>query len=303
MNGVSHAVSVAARPEPRQTVLRRVWRGLGRQPVALAAGFLLMLIFVVGALVPFFAPRIALIDLSDAWRNHPPVLSGWHLFGTDALGRDMLVRTLQGLHTSEESALGATVVATALGVVLGGLAGYRGGWLDALVMRITDMLGVFPLLMIFLIAYMYFAPIDDLKATFVIGCFLWIPVARVVRVEVASLRAREFVQAALSLGASDGRIFVRHVLPNATGTIVVAATTLFAQVIVIQATLEFFGLGVSEAIQSTLGNLIGDGQRNVFALGAGWWTWASPTAVLLLILVCANLLGDGFADALRPGET
>lgn len=298
MAGVPQTASVAA-PVARRRSFSPVWRRLARQRVAVVSGLILVAIFVVGAFAPHFVGP-AQINLSDTWRNHPPTFSGWHLFGTDAIGKDLLVRTLYGLHTSELTALVATVLATVLGVALGSLAGYRGGWLDVVIMRITDLLGVFPLLVVFLAVYTYFTPVTAWKATFALACFLWIPVARVVRAEIASIREREFVQAALSLGASDRRIFVRHLLPTGSGTIIIAATTLLAQVFVLEATLDFFGLGVSTATQATLGNLIGEGERGVFALGEGWWAWGFTAAVLLVILVCTNLLGDGIADALRP---
>jgi peptide/nickel transport system permease protein len=300
VSGLVEAEAAPARAQPRRTSSTGVWRRLVRQPVAMGAGLVLVVIFVVGALVPQFAPPRASINLSPQWLNHPPLLSGWHLLGTDAIGRDVLVRTLEGLHTSEQSALMATLFATIIGVTLGGIAGYRGGWVDAGIMRIADLLGVFPALMILLAIYTYFEPVTVWKATAVFALYLWIPVARVVRGEVASLRTREFVQAALSLGASDRRIFFRHLIPNGSGTIIIAATSLLGQVFVLEATLEFFGLGVPSDLHPTLGNLIGDGQRDVFGLGQGWWPWAGPAALLLVILVCVNLLGDGLADALRP---
>ena len=300
MASVVQAEAAPARREPRQSASAQAWRSLRRQPVTVGAGVVLVILFVVGALAPVLAPGGAKIDLSSQGINRPPTLSGWHVFGTDAIGKDMLVRTLYGLNTSEKSALVATALATLLGVTLGSIAGYRGGWLDAVLMRFVDLLGVFPALMIFLVVYAYFEPVKAMTAAYAFACFVWVPVARVVRAEIASLRRREFVQAALSLGASDRRLFFRHLLPNASGTIIIAATTLLGQVLVLEATLEFFGLGVSTAIQSTLGNLIGDGQRGVFALGEGWWAWAPPAMVLLLVIVCVNLLGDGLADALRP---
>jgi len=265
----------------------------------MVSGFILLAIVLVGAFGPHFVSP-ALVHLSDEWRNHPPTFRGWNLFGTDAIGENLLVRTLYGLRTSEMTALAATAMGTIFGVALGSIAGYRGGWLDAAIMRVTDLLGVFPLLVVFLAVYAYFTPVTAWKATFALTCFLWIPVARVVRAEIASIRDREFVQAALSLGASDRRLFVRHLLPTASGTIIIAATTLLAQVFVLEATLDFFGLGVSTATENTLGNLIGEGQRGVFALGEGWWAWGFTAAVLLVILVCANLFGDGIAEALRP---
>lgn len=263
------------------------------------SGLILVAIFMAGALGPHFVSP-PLVHLTDEWRNHAPTITDWNLFGTDAIGESILVRTLYGLHTSEITALAATAMATVFGVALGSIAGYRGGWLDIAIMRVTDLLGVFPLIVVFLAVYTYFTPVTAWKATFALTVFLWIPVARVVRAEIASIREREFVQAALSLGASDRRVFLRHLLPTAGGTIIIAASALLAQVFVLEATLDFFGLGVSTATQNTLGNLIGEGERNVFALGEGWWTWGFTAGVLLVILVCTNLLGDGIAEAIRP---
>lgn len=298
MAGLPQTASAPA-PLKRRRPLSPTWRRLARQRVAVISGLILVAIFLVGALAPHFV-RPPLLHLSHQWRNHPPTLRGWNLFGTDIIGRNMLVRTLYGLHTSELTALAATAMATTLGVALGSIAGYRGGWLDVAIMRVTDLLGVFPLLVVFLAVYTYFAPVTAWKATFALTCFLWIPVARVVRAEIASIREREFVQAALSLGASDRRLFVRHLLPTASGTIVIAATTLLAQVFVLEATLDFFSLGVSTATQETLGNLIGEGQSGVFTLGEGWWVWGFTAGLLLVILVCTNLVGDGIGEALRP---
>jgi ABC-type dipeptide/oligopeptide/nickel transport system permease subunit len=297
MAGTVEVESAPARREPRSSLSAQAWRALRRQRVAVGAGVVLVVIFLVGALAPEIAPHGAQIDLSAGGLNQAPSLK--HPFGTDAIGKDMLVRTLYGLHVSEQSALVATLLGTALGVSLGSFAAYRGGWVDITVMRFVDLLGVFPALMIFLMVYAYFAPVTSMKAAFAFAFFVWIPMARVVRAEIYSLRGREFVQAALSLGATDRRIYFRHLIPNASGTIIVAATALLGQVLVLEALLEFFGLGVSTAIQSTLGNLIGDGQRGVFALGEGWWTWGFPAAVLVVVLVCVNLLGDGLADAFR----
>lgn len=302
MSSLAETETVAASREPRRAARGRTVRRLLRQPVAVGAGFVLLLLLVGGALAPLIAPNPRTVHIGGRWVNHAPMLSGWHLLGTDQLGRDMLVRTLYALHTSEQAALLATVVATVVGVVLGGIAGYRGGWMDSLIMRFGDMLGVFPALMLLLIAYTYFIPVTVNKATFIIAFYLWVQVARVVRAEIASLRPREFVQAALSLGASDRRIFFRHLLPNGSSTIIVAATSLLGQVIVLEATLEFFQVGVPSAVQPTLGNLIGDAQTRSLSDGLGWWTLVAPAGTLLLFLVCVNLLGDGLAEALRPNR-
>ncbi len=186
-------------PVRRRKGSARLLRRLARQPAALVSGLVLAAIFVIGAFVPLIVPASGShINLSDQWRNHPPLLSGWHILGTDGIGRDVLIRTLVGLHTSEQSAVFATVLATLIGVAVGGLAGFRGGSSDALLMRFADMLSFFPALLLLLAAYAYFAPVTVYKATLILACYLWIPVARVVRAEMVSLRGREFVQAARS---------------------------------------------------------------------------------------------------------
>ena len=291
----------------RRSASSRALHRILRQPSTLVAASVLAVVFAFGAFVPQLAPQgWNSIDLAPRWQNHPPMLSGWHLFGTDNIGRDVLVRTLYALHTTEQTALLAALLALSLGVVGGGLAGYRGGWLDALIMRLGDLIGTFPALMLLVVAYTFLRPMTVTKATLVIAAVLWVPVARVMRAHFASLREAEFVQAAYSLGASDGRILLRHLLPNASGAILVAATSLLGQVVLLEATVEFFGLGVSSQIQPTLGNLIGDvtqGGIGPFSpIGLGWWTWACPAGLLVVVLVCANLLGDGVAAGLRPAE-
>ncbi len=304
MASVDAQTVTAARPVRRRRSSTRLWPRLARQPAALVSAFVLIVIFVIGAIQPQITPASASrIHLGSQFLDNPPTFSlSWHILGTDGIGRLVLVRTLEGLHTSEQSALLATLFATLIGVTIGGISGYRGGSADAMLMRFADMLGIFPALLLLLAAYTYFSPVTVSKATLILSCYLWIPVARVVRAEITTLRSREFVQAARSLGASDRRIFFRHLLPNASGTIIIAATTLLGQVIMLEATVEFFGLGVPAEIRPTLGNLIGDGQRNVLALAWGWWTWAGPAVLLVVILVCANLLGDGVAEALRPAR-
>lgn len=297
----THPVGVA-QAVPRRRSSAGVLRRLARQPAAFGAGIILAVLLLAGAFAPLYTPNPRAVHLGAQSLNHPPVLSGWHLVGTDGIGRDILVQMLYALHSSEQSAVFATLLATCIGVAIGGISGYAGGSSDVLLMRFADVLGVFPALLLLLAAYTYFEPITVNKATLILACYLWIPVARVVRAEITSLRSREFVQAARSLGASDGRIFFRHLLPNASSTIIVASTSLLGMMIMLEATVEFFGLGVPSALHPTLGNMIGDGQRNVLALGWGWWTWAGPAALLLVILVCVNLLGDGLADALRPAK-
>ena len=250
------AQAVATTSEvPRRRSATRLWPRLLRQPAALVSALVLIVIFVIGAIQPQITPASASrIHLAQRFLDVPPSFGlSWHILGTDGIGRLVLVRTLEGLHTSEQSALLATLIATIIGVTIGSISGYRGGSADAMLMRFADILGIFPALLLLLAAYTYFTPVTVPKATLILACYLWIPVARVVRAEITTLKNREFVQAARSLGASDRRIFFRHLLPNASGTIIIAATTLLGQVIFLEATVEFFGLGVPAEINRRSG--------------------------------------------------
>ncbi len=273
--------------------------------MTLASLVVLVGLFVVGAFAKQLAPEgWNDIDLADRWHNHPPTLAAHHLLGTDNIGRDVLVRTLWGLHDTERTAIVGALLATILGVGAGALAGYYGGWLDTALMRFADLVTGFPVIVLMIVTFVFLEPVTIWKATLVFSLSMWTFVARVVRARVVSLVPEEFVEAARSLGASDLRIFLRHLLPNAVGTIVVVATSLVGQIVLIEATTEFFGFGVPALTRPTLGNLLaeatssGIGSFNV--LGLGWWVWAAPGTVLVLILVCVNLVGDGFDSALSP---
>jgi len=284
----------------RRGRLRRIGRGLVRQPVVLVSGVILLSVFLAGLLVPTLAPGGDALHLDNV--DKAPTFSGWHLFGTSDLGRDVLRYSIEGLHTTEQIVLLATLIATVLGVAVGAIAGYRGGWVDVVLMRIADVFGIPPAIFVLLVLYFYFRPVEPLKASLIFACLLWIPVARVVRAEVVSLKSREFIEAAISVGASNTRIFFRHLVPNLGSTITVALTSIFGQLILLEATVEFFQLGESETSQPTLGGLIGAGKLYEITLNAGWWTWAGPAFILVVVLVCANLVGDGVAEALRPNS-
>lgn len=191
-------------------------RRLRRQPLTLVALSILVVVLGVAALAPEVASQGSnAINLADRWRNHPPMLSGWHVFGTDNIGRDVLVRTLWAVHFSESTALLAALFAALLGLLLGGVAGARGGWVDAVVMRMADLLTAFPALMLLFAAYIVIyqfllRALTSRDATVLFTLYLWTLVARPVRASVVSLREMEFVYAARALGASELRIFLRH---------------------------------------------------------------------------------------------
>ncbi|MHB8470116.1 MAG: ABC transporter permease [Gaiellaceae bacterium] len=309
MNATLEAPSPQPAAEEPTLHSRGFWtqtlRRLARQPVTLASLTLLAGLFIVGGLAHQLAPQgWNDIYLAARWQNHPPTLASGNVFGTDNIGRSVLVRTLWGLHYSEQVALVGALMATLLGIAAGGLAGFYGGWLDALLMRIADLVTGFPVIVLMLAAFVYFEPVTVWKATLVFTFSMWTFVARVARARIGSLAPEEFIQAARALGATDRRLFFRHLLPNAAGALIVTVTSLIGQIILIEATTEFFGFGVNSLVRPTLGNLIaettssGIGAYNFLALG--WWVWAGPASLLVLILICVNLTGDGLDTALNP---
>jgi peptide/nickel transport system permease protein len=278
------------------------------QPVTLGAIALLLALATLAGLAPVFAPHgWNSIDLSEQWRNHGPTLSWHHLKGTDNIGRDTLGRTLWGLRYTLQTALVGGLGATLLAVAIGAVAGFRGGWWDAFLMRVADLVTGFPVLVTLIAAFVWLRPITVWKATAVFVVAMWPFAARTLRARTASLTAEEYVQAARALGASDVRILFRHLLPNAAGTMIVAATSLVGQIVLVETTAEFFGFGVVSTTRPTLGNLIAESVSGGIAatnsLGLGWWTWATPMAALVLLLAAVNLIGDGLDTALNPRQT
>ena len=284
---------------------RQALRRLARQPVTLAATALLVAILVAGELAPVVASKgWNDINLAGRWRNHPPTLAAGHLLGTDQIGRDTLQLLLWGIHYSEQTAVVGGLAATLLALAAGLAAGYHGGWTDATLMRIADLVTGFPVLVLLIVAFTYFRPVTVWKATAIFTLAMWPFAARVFRARTAALSSQEFVDAARALGASNARIILRHLAPNAAGAIIVSATTLIGQIVLIEATAEFFGFGVQTTTRPTLGNLIGGATESGIGanntLGLGWWTWTTPAVALILLLACLNLVGDGLDTALNP---
>ncbi len=233
------------------------------------------------------------------WSNMavPPFEASSHWLGTDRLGRDLLVRTLFGLRVSLAIALAATLVSLVIGVAWGALAGFRRGRIDALMMRIVDVLYSLPqvFFVIILTVVLGRGPLTLLVA---IGAFGWLTMARIVRGQALSLREREFVDAAIVGGAGTLRIVARHIVPNLLGPVIVYATLTLPQVILVESFLSFLGIGIQEPLAS-LGNLIADGAAE---METAPWMLAVPAACLMLLVFCFNFLGDGLRDALDPRD-
>lgn len=282
-----------------------------RRPLGVAALALLGFLFVLGALAGTLAPYPAgqlFIQFID--KPQRP-LSPHHLLGTDPLSHDVLTQILFAIHETTISALVCAAGATVIGVVVGGLAGYYGGWFDALVTWATGVVVAVPAIAVLIIITIWSRfPVTPMSYGLWLTAILWTGVARVVRATVFSLRAREYVDAAQAAGASSLRILVRHLLPNATGPIVVAATSIVGQSIVIVATVDYLGYGYNQAEKPTLGGLVADATHasSLLAVGTGplsslWWLYVFPAVLLVVLLVCVTFLGDALDEALNPATS
>jgi peptide/nickel transport system permease protein len=251
-------------------------------------------LYAVAVLAPLIAPYnpIAQHDLVRTGYLPP---SPAHWLGTDRFGRDVLSRILYGARISLSIGFLAVAIAVVLGSALGAAAGYLGGWLDAAIMRFTDMVLAFPRLVLLIMIVALFNQSITL-IILVLGLTQWPGTARLVRGEVLSLREREFIQAAYALGFKRTRIIVRHLIPNVLAPVIVAATLGIGNTIVLEAGLSFLGLGVRPPTPSW-GNMVADGRQNL--LGA-WWVATFPGLVIVLTVLAFNLVGDGLRDAMDP---
>ena len=224
----------------------------------------------------------------------PP--SGAHPFGTDALNRDVLSRVVWGGRISLTIALLAVALAVSLGALVGLVSGYSGGWLDVLLMRLVDGALAIPRLFILLLVLAVFTPIPLLVFILVLGTTGWFAVSRIVRGEALRLKHELYVQAAQALGAGGGRVIFRHLLPNALGPLLVAATLGVGDVILLEAGLSYLGLGLQPPT-ATWGGMIQE-SRHLFYTGP--WTHVFPGLAIVLTVLAINLLGGALRDAFDP---
>ncbi|MDQ1310553.1 MAG: transporter permease subunit [Pseudomonadota bacterium] len=271
-------------------------RRLRTNRAAVVAGGVLVLLVLASLLAPL-ASRHAIdqVDWTLSPLASPPSLANGHWFGTDSNGRDLFVRVWSGTQVSLLVAVLATLVSLAIGVAWGATAGYLGGRVDDWMMRFVDVLYALPYMFFVIILTVVFG--RSLWLIFLaIGAVGWLTMARIVRGQAMALRQREFVAAAITLGLPAHRIIARHIVPNVLGTVVVYATLTVPQVILFESFLSFLGLGVQEPLTS-LGRLVAEG---ALEMETAPWQLLVPSAVLALLLLCLNFLGDGLRDALDP---
>ncbi|MFC9690601.1 ABC transporter permease [Kribbella sp. NPDC056951] len=276
-------------------------RRLRRDKVAMISLVVIILIVLMAVFAPVFAaitghpPNEQYRDIGLTPEGLPRAPNGTFWFGTDDLGRDILVRIAYGARVSLLVGVFATAITVVVGVVLGLAAGFLGGITDTILTRLIDVVLSVPFLLVAIALVSITGP--SLTVTvLVIGFFSWASVARIVRGQVLSLREREFVEAARSLGASDGRIMFVDVLPNVLAPVIVYTTLLVPVVIVTQATLSFLGLGLPPPT-ADWGGMINSSQ-NYYT--TSWWYILFPGLALLITTLAFNLFGDGVRDAFDP---
>jgi peptide/nickel transport system permease protein len=257
-------------------------------------------------LATFIALLVASILVGEFWRysyltitntlNAPP---SWnHPFGTNSIGGDMFAQVMKGTLQDIEISLLVAVLAVVIGVAIGAPAGFYGGRIDSLLMRFVDLILVIPVLVVLIVLANIVAKEADnwFWLAVIIGALSWTYIARLVRADFLTLRERDFVEASRALGASDRRLIVRHLLPNALGPIIVNATITVAGAIVLESTLSFIGLGIQPPNVS-LGLLISNGQDSGTT---EWWLLVIPCIFLLVLILAVFFVGDGLQRALDP---
>lgn len=280
-----------------------VWKRFRRHRIALIGAVVLALMAFAAIFAHFIAPADPNFIDNANWNGTPlaPGVAG-HLLGTDENGRDLLSRLIYGAQISLTVALFAVVMEISIGTVLGAIAGYYGGWIDFVIMRVTDVVLSIPLLPLLLVltaivsATSQKASLSFILIVVLIGGLSWPAVARLVRASFLTLREREFTEAAKALGNRDGRIIFRHLLPNAIAPIIVQATLEVANVIILESTLSFLGYGIQPPTASW-GSMLANSQTN---MSIAPWVAVFPGLCIVIVTLSINYLGDGLRDALDP---
>jgi oligopeptide transport system permease protein len=272
------------------------WVVLRRNRAAIVALIILVTMTVFVVIAPLLIPYS--IDETD-WDSISiaPSLQSGHLFGTDGLGRDLLVRTLQGGRISLLVGIVATLVSLLIGISYGAVSGYYGGRVDQVMMRIVDILYALPFMFLVILLMVFFG--RNILLIFVaIGAINWLDMARIVRGQTLSLKNREYIEAARAGGVTTSRIIRRHIVPNLLGIVAVYVTLTIPQVILVESFLSFLGLGVQEPMTSW-GALVNEGAQE---MENAPWMLVFPALFLTVTLFCFNFLGDGLRDALDPRD-
>ncbi len=277
-----------------ETTRVRSWRLLLSNPVTVASAAVLAVVLVIAVTAPWITPYgINDIDVPNALRAP----SGAHWFGTDELGRDVFSRVLVAIQASMKVAVVSVAFAAIVGVTVGIVAGYRGGWLDTVFMRVVDVMFAFPVLLLALAVVAILGP--GVPTTILAIGIVYTPIfARVARASTLSARVEPFVAVSRTMGTGHLYILGRHILPNIAGPLIVQTSLSLAFAILSEAALSFLGLGIQPP-QPSLGRMIFDSQGFVTL---AWWMAVFPGAAIFIVVLAFNLLGDGLRDVLDPKQ-
>jgi len=288
-----HSSAARFRPDV-QSPLRLFWRRFSRHRLALSSAMVFLLIATLAVAADIVAPTDPSYIDPDAFVDSP---TSAHVLGTDRLGRDILSRLIYGGRVSLSVGVVAAAASMIIGTIMGSVAGYYAGWVDAIVSRLIDIVLSFPQLMIILVLVGLLGP-GLSHIMLVLGLLGWPQVARIVRAEFMRLRNQEFILAAKVVGVPGLRIMLRHLLPNAMGPILVAATFGVANAVLMESSLSFFGLGVRPPTPSW-GQMLSEAQ-SLTILEFKPWMWAPAGLMVVATVLSINFVGDGLRDALDP---
>jgi len=276
----------------KETPLTIFWQRFRKNKLAISGSILVFMLFFIAVFAPWIAPH----DPTDI--NVDVILEGpslTHPFGTDDLGRDILSRMIFGARVSLAVGFVAVGIATLIGIALGSLAGYYGGWFETVIMRFVDIMLSIPAFFLILAVIAFIGP-SIWNIMVVIGLTSWMGVARLVRAEFLTLKQREFVLAARCIGAKDFRIIFRHILPNSLAPVLVSVVLGVAGAILVESALSFLGIGIQPPDPSW-GNILTSGKDNI---EIAWWLSVFPGLAILITVLSYNLLGEGIRDAIDP---
>ncbi len=287
--------------EPRRSVTAtpraRSWLRFRRHKMAMAGLIFLAVVALLAVAAPLVTRHAPSKIHSGLTRAAP---TAEHILGGDIAGRDVWSRVVYGGRVSLSVGLVAVSISILIALILGSLAGYYGGWVDMLIMRITDIMMVFPLLILIMTVVAVLGP-SIYNVMIVIGLLGWTSSTRLVRGQILSVREWDFVMAARSLGVQDRNIMFKHILPHVLAPLLVAATFGVASAILTEAGLSFLGLGVLPPTPSW-GNML-NGAQSIYILERHWWIWVPPGMAILLTVLAINFVGDGLRDAFDPRMT
>ncbi|MBL8709986.1 MAG: ABC transporter permease subunit [Rhodospirillaceae bacterium] len=279
---------------------RSLWADARRRFLGNTAAVVGLVVLIAITLLSFGQPYLGLRDPADInWDmiSAPPDFAQGYYFGTDQNGRDLFVRTLQGGQVSLTVGFIATMVSLVIGTLWGASAGYLGGRVDAVMMRIVDILYSIPFVFLVILLTVVFGRNIELMYL-AIGAVSWLDMARIVRGQTVSIRRKEFIEAAHASGVSNWRIITRHIIPNCLGPVVVYMTLTVPAVILTESFISYLGMGVQEP-DSSWGTLISEGVK---AMEVAPWAVLYPSLVMVVTLLALNFVGDGLRDALDPKD-